>query len=275
MMRERQLSKRLHTLHTLDEAVTAMKSLSAHHFLIARRSLEPARQYRNEMNKLILQIGLRQNRQRVGAPGILLVTSDLGLCGDYNSRLASAALDRLELHSGSLLYVVGRRGRLILTKKSVPCERTYAAAASVDGLPLRLLEIAEHIVREYAQQKITDLTVVSARFQGAGRFDAIATQLLPIATEPVEQSVKTPYQTRHHLLEVALREYLYITLYELLLDALAAEHGMRLVAAESARKWIDETHQSVGRQLAAVRRENSTQEVLDIVAASRKNFSRA
>ncbi len=219
---------------------------------------------------MILEIGLSQKNHRAGPNGVLLVTSDLGLCGDFNSRLTRFAVDYLNEHPGALFYVVGKRGRLALAKRSIASERTYTAPASVDGLPLGVLEIAQDVVKEYSQQKISALTVVSARFEGAGRFTAVATQLLPIATKSDQPIVATPYQSRAHLLEVAVREYLYITIYELLLDSLAAEHGMRLVAAESARKWIDDTRQSVQRQWSAVRRESSTQEVLDIVAGSRK-----
>jgi F-type H+-transporting ATPase subunit gamma len=270
MMREQQLAKRSKTLHTLDEAVTAMKSLSAHHFLLARRSLESARKYRSEIDELILQIGLFQQNHRTGPPGVLLITSDLGLCGDFNTRLTHFAERLLDRHPGSVFYVVGRRGRMAMEKQSIHCERVYKAPASVDGLPLGVLSIAEDIVQQYSQQKIASLTVVAARFEGAGRFTATPTQLLPINTTSDQPRVATPYQSRRHLLEVAVREYLYTTLYELLLDSLAAEHAMRLIAAENARKWIDDTRQTVQRQLAAVRRENSTQEVLDIVAGSRK-----
>ncbi len=138
------------------------------------------------------------------------------------------------------------------------------------GCLLGVLEIADDIVREYAGQKISGLTVVSARFLGAGKFEAVATQLLADRHKIDRPVVATPYQSRRHLLEVSVREYLYITIYELLLDSLAAEHGMRLIAAESARQWIEDTRQSVQRQLSAVRRESSTQEVLDIVAGSKK-----
>jgi F-type H+-transporting ATPase subunit gamma len=270
MMREQQLAKRARTLHTLDEAVTAMKSLSAHQFLLARRALEPARQYRGEIDELIAQIGLYQKNRSAGPVGILLVTSDLGLCGDFNNRLARFAADYLRQHPDSPFFVVGRRGRMAMRKKSVPSERAYSAPASVDGLPSRVLEIATDIVGEYSRQGISGLTVVSARFSGAGKFTAVATQLLPILKQSNQPVVAAPYQSRRHLLEVAVREYLYITIYELLLDSLVAEHGMRLIAAEGARQWIDETRQSVQRKLSAVRRENSTQEVLDIVAGSRK-----
>ena len=271
MRREQQLIKRMRTLHTLGETVTAMKSVSAHHFMIARRSLYAGREYRDAIDLLISRIGLPQQSQRSGPEGILLITSDLGLCGDYNSRLSQFALNHYEQNPTAKFYVVGRRGRMSFGKKSIPLERTYAAPVSVDGLPIRLLDIAEDFVSDYSQLNISKLTAISAKFEGAGKFTAVATQILPIVrSESKLEPISVRYQTREHLLEVAIREYLYITLDELLLDALAAEHGMRLIAAESARKWIEDTSQQVHRQLAAVRRESSTQEVLDIVSASRR-----
>jgi F0F1-type ATP synthase gamma subunit len=69
---------------------------------------------------------------------------------------------------------------------------------------------------------------------------------------------------------VVLREYLYLKPYWLLFDALAAEHGMRLVAAENALRWIEDTQKLVHRQLSAARREVSTQEGLEIVGVSGK-----
>jgi hypothetical protein len=46
---------------------------------------------------------------------------------------------------------------------------------------------------------------------------------------------------------------------------------MRLLAAESARQWLDETAETTRRQLASSRREATTQEVLDIVAGAKSN----
>lgn len=42
------------------------------------------------------------------------------------------------------------------------------------------------------------------------------------------------------LASAAIREYLYIVLYDLLLDALASEHGARFVAMQAAERWLDE-----------------------------------
>ena len=58
----------------------------------------------------------------------------------------------------------------------------------------------------------------------------------------------------------------------MLLDALAAEHGMRLMAAESALEWLDSTAITASRRLSTAKSEAATQELLDIVAGGRKRF---
>ena len=68
---------------------------------------------------------------------------------------------------------------------------------------------------------------------------------------------------------MVVREYLYISLYETLLGALASEHGKRLVMAESARSWLEERMDATRRRLAAIRRETTTQELLEIAVAAR------
>ena len=80
---------------------------------------------------------------------------------------------------------------------------------------------------------------------------------------------RSSYITPDHLAAVAVREFLYISLYEVLLDALASEHGMRLTATEAALQWIDTTSERTARQLTASRSETATQEVLDIVAGAK------
>ena len=90
---------------------------------------------------------------------------------------------------------------------------------------------------------------------------------------PVQKSVPvrpSEYVSEQHLAEIAIREFLYITLFELLLDALASEHGMRLVATESAGEWLEGRISATERQLFAVRREEATQEVLDVASGARR-----
>ena len=92
MKRQQYLKSRLQTLTALRDAVGAMRSLAAHHFRRARQALAAARQYRGEVNTIIAESGIHQTLHTDAPAALLVVASDLGLCGDYNSRLSRMAI---------------------------------------------------------------------------------------------------------------------------------------------------------------------------------------
>ena len=269
MKRQQYFRRRLHTLRMLQDAVLAMRSLSAHHFRLCRKALPAARAYRDQIELALTEVGVSQETNLSAPPGLLMIVSDLGLCGDYNTRLVQTAVDEHHRVGDGRLYCVGRRPRAVLARFGIQPQRLYHAPASVDGLPLLLLQLAQDMLDDFLRHEIGSLFVVSARFEGAGRYAPVVTQVLPVwPSRPTKPLRRTHYQRHRRLAAVAVREFLYTTLHELMLDSLASEHGMRLLATESARQWLEETSETVRRQLAASRREATTQEVLDIVAGA-------
>lgn len=250
-----------------------MRALSAHHFRRARQSLAAARLYRGEMDTVIAEIGIHQPLH-VGVPaGLLVIASDLGLCGDYNSRLSQLAVSEARRHAVQTVYSVGRRARGNLAKSSLIPFRTYDAPASLEGLSKVLLGLAQDVLDDYLELRIGSLHVVSAGFDGVGHFSPLSARVLPIEPVSGEQPLaRSPYVSSNHLTSIAVREFLYITLYEMLLDSLTAEHGMRLMAAENALEWLDNTAVNTSRQLTSTRSESATQELLDIVAGRRQRL---
>jgi F-type H+-transporting ATPase subunit gamma len=257
----------LQTLATLRDAVGAMRSLSAHHFRRARQALAAGREYRAEMEAVIAETGLYQPLHPGVPAGLLVVASDLGLCGDYNSRLGQTALAEVQRYPDARIYSVGRRGRGNLVAAGLVLGRQYDAPASIEALPRLLLELAQEVLADYQAAKIGSLRVVSASFAGVGHFAPVSAAILPIQPVATGRPLRrSPYVDAQYLAAVAVREFLYISLYEILLDAVAAEHGMRLMAAESALQWLDATATTTSRRLATARGESTTQELLDIVA---------
>lgn len=270
MKRQVQYRRRLRTLRTLSDAVGAMKSLSAHHFRMVRASLPAARDYRRQIERIAAEVGMFQPLSPQAPPGVLVIASDLGLCGDYNTRLARAAADHVRQHGPGPLRCVGRRAHTALRHSDLSVQHVYTAPTSLAGLPRLLLQLAQDLLDDCAARRMGSLTIVSARFEGAGRFAPVTTTVLPV--QPVRGAgvyAPTPYLSRQYVAAVVVREYLYTTLHEVLLDALAAEYGMRLVSTESADQWLELNMQSVQRQWIAARREAATQEVLSIAVGRR------
>ena len=271
MKRQQVLRRQLASLAMLGEAVNAMKSLSAHHLRSAREGLSAARAYRDGIDALIASADIAQVPPHAEPPGLLLIAADLGLCDGYNPRLTEMFLEERRRVGAKRIYCVGRRPLVALRRADVPVAATYPAVTSVAGVTGLLLTLADDVLGDYLKGAFGILRVVSARFDGVGAFTPVATQVLPIApSHDARRPAAMPYVSVGRLTRVAIREYLYSTLYELVLDALASEHGMRLVATQSAGQWLDERVSALHRQLSSVRREAGTQEVLEVAAGARQ-----
>jgi F-type H+-transporting ATPase subunit gamma len=271
MSRERTLEHRLRTLSTLEQAIGALRSLSARHFRAARAPLASARAYRDEVGAFLATLDPVAAR---GSPadhcGIVLVTADLGLVGDYSARLAREALDlRAERGPGPLLCV-GHRAVSLLARSDVVPTSVRVGPGSVAGLPTLLLGLVDELLRLRHSGQLDSLWLVAARFEGAGQFSPMRVPVLPIQPPAGRPPLPiSPYCAPAHVRAVVVREYLYAALYETLLESLASEHGKRLVVAESARSWLGDRIAATRRLAAAIRRETSTREVLEIAAGAR------
>jgi F0F1-type ATP synthase gamma subunit len=273
MSRERVLLRRLRTLETLDESVAALRALSAQHFRVARGLLPAARAYRDELTAMlgVLQRAGSAGEHEEKAPaGVVLITADLGLVGEYTPRLVREALAlRAERGAGPLLCL-GRRALGPLEREGVHPDSLHSAPTTVGSLPSLLLPLVDEILALRRMGWLGTLWLVAARFEGAGHFRAVRVPVLPVVAPPTSVPLAaSPYSEPAHLRTVLVREYLYAALHETMLEALASENGKRLVTAESARSWLADRIGATRRRAAAIRRETSTQEVLEVVTAAR------
>jgi F-type H+-transporting ATPase subunit gamma len=164
---------------------------------------------------------------------------------------------------------VGRRAAALLARRRVGTARTYGAPAGVSGITEVLLKLAEDILTLYATEDLSAFEIVSSRFGGVGTDLPTNVRLLPLDAKRFGQAPPVRYVGMGTLASAAIREFLYITLYDVLLGALAAEHGARLVATQSAERWLEEKTERVRHHLASMRRESSTQEILEIATGAR------
>lgn len=271
MSRERVLQRRLRMLETLEDAVGALRSLSAQHFRAARAPLAAVRIYRDELQRFLGVMGAYGAASaRKGPTGIVLIAADLGLVGDYTARLVREALAlRAESEPGPLVCL-GHRAVSILAKAGVQPTSVQSAPTSVAGLTGLLLPLVDTLLSLNRAGKLGPLWLVAARFEGAGEYSPMRVPVLPVAAPAgLPPLASSPYCAAEQLRTVVAREYLYVSLYETLLEALASEHGKRLVTTESAHSWLEERMSATRRLAAAIRRETSTQEVLEVVVAAR------
>jgi len=268
MKREAALRQRLRSLEILGEAVGAMKSLSAHHFREARSAVAAARAYREGVERIA-----KEARASIpagsGGSGLLVIGGEFGLCGSYNAELVAAAdKRRSELGAGPTL-VVGHRAALLLGRRGAAALRVYATPTSSHAITDLLLPLAEDVLSTYAAENLSSFEILSCPFGGVGVHRPVLVRLLPLATPESESTKAARYVAPEDLARAAAREFLYIVLYDLLLDAIASEHSARLSATDAAEKWLGERADRLRQHIAAARREAGTQEVIEIAMGAR------
>jgi F-type H+-transporting ATPase subunit gamma len=266
--REAELRRRLHVLRALRETIGAMKSLSAHHLRATRAAVAPAREYRAATLR-ILQGTQARLAAGSGEAGLLVIGAELGLCGAYNAQVARAASERRLALGPGPTSCVGQRAASLLARHGVGVQRTYPGPTSVNGITELLLRVAEDLLTQYVTQYMSSFSIVSSHFGGVGSAAVESVCLLPVRASEGAAAAVARYATPEQLGDASVREFLYITLYESLLDALAAEHSARLLATQAAERWLEERTQRLERSWVAARRESSTQEVLEIAAGAR------
>jgi len=301
MSRTRELERKLRSLHTLDEAVSALRSLAALNFREARAQLSFARGYFEEVTSFVHGSGAAastgaEDESEDGPPGVLLLTADLGLVGDYATRLVLQAESLLERLESRTLISLGRRGLRRLRARGIAPVVVFPAPTAGRGLAQQLLPVVDRILELRERGELGALWLVSARFAGAGQFRTEARRMLPPDLSSPDMSLREPLHldtlraaaspsapeliestavrispccSAAHVRAVALREYLAAMLHASLLEALCSEHGKRLVVAENARSWLSDRVAAQRHKLSSLRREQSTQEVFEVVSAAR------
>ena len=268
MKGEHEIERRLRSLRSLGEAVSAMKNLSAHHFRQTRSAVEPARLYRDGVVRVARWAGARLPAGS-GPAALLVLGAELGLCGGYNAHVVAAAAERRLALGAGPTFCVGRRASILLSRRGVQVDHTWTGPAGVRGIPDLLLRLAEEMLGQYVTRELSAFEVVSSHFEGVGVSTVVNHRLLPIEEKNDPEAPRARYVEGDHLVAAAVRELLYVTLYEVILDALASEHGARLVATQAASEWLDRRAAALRRGVVAARREATTREVIEIAGGRR------
>ena len=269
MSRERALERRLRTLASLAEVIAALRSLSAQHFQAARARLPLARAYRDELTRCLAALDPPPDPPAATPTGIVLVGADLGLVGDYTGSLVREAIALRRERGPGPLVCLGERTRAWLVRAGIEPTAVKRASTSAAGITNLLLPLVDDLLSLHAAGAFRSLWLVAARFEGAGHYTPVRVPVLPLPAASGPKLPASPYADPERLRQAVTREYLYASLHETILEALCSEHGRRLLTTESARGWLDERIAATRRQLASIRRESATQEVLELASAGR------
>jgi F-type H+-transporting ATPase subunit gamma len=229
-------------------------------------------------------------REAIHRAGVLVVTSDRGLCGGYNVnaiKTAEQLIERLKADGKEVaLYVIGRkgiayykfRGRVVSASWSGFSEQpTFADARTVgETLIAAFTAGADDDAEHHGEDNVLgvdELHIVSTQFKSLMTQTTEAKFLAPMEIEEQEDTggLLPEYEFEpdaDELLGALLPKYINTRIYAALLDSAASESASRRRAMKSATDNADDMIKRLTREMNSARQSAITQEISEIVGGA-------
>ncbi|WDM14704.1 F0F1 ATP synthase subunit gamma [Streptomyces lavenduligriseus] len=284
--------RRIRSVSATKKITKAMEMIAASRVVKAQRKVAASTPYATELTRAVTAVGTGSNTkhpltteaENPTRAAVLLLTSDRGLAGAFNSNAIKAAeqlTERLEREGKQVdTYIVGRRGvahynfrerKIAESWSGFTDEPTYADAKKV-AAPL-----IEAIQKDTAEGGVDELHMVFTEFVSMMTQTALDTRLLPlrldeVAEEAAPQGEILPLYdfepSAEDVLDALLPRYVESRVYNALLQSAASKHAATRRAMKSATDNAGELINTLSRLANAARQAEITQEISEIVGGA-------
>ena len=281
----REFKRRIRSVKNTQQITKAMKMVAAAKLRKAQERAEQSRPYTETLQGTLARLAslstdvvhpLLAKREEVRKVGYIVVTSDRGLCGGYNTNILKVvnetiAADDRKAETG--IIAVGKKARDFYRKRSGLDAEYTNLGDSVSYADAR--EVAEYVINAYENEELDEVYLVYSRFVNVLRQIPTVTKLLPIETlvqedtEIPEKYVEYIYEPSAELILLTLLpRYVGSQVYHAMLEGKASELGAKLTAMGNATQNAGEIIDDLTRQMNKVRQSAITDEILDIVGGA-------
>ncbi|MGW0831834.1 F0F1 ATP synthase subunit gamma [Streptomyces prunicolor] len=283
--------RRIRSVTATKKITKAMEMIAASRVVKAHRKVQASTPYAKELTRAVTAVGTGSNTRHpltteAETPtrsAVLLLTSDRGLAGAFNSNAIKAAEQltaRLEAEGKEVdTYIVGRRGvaHYNFRERKIAEQWTgftdqpeYADAKKVAG------PLIEAIETETADGGVDELHIVYTEFVSMMTQTPIDSRLLPLSLEEVAEDVPSGEilplydfePSAEDVLDALLPRYVESRIYNALLQSAASKHAATRRAMKSATDNAGDLITTLSRLANAARQAEITQEISEIVGGS-------
>jgi len=205
----------------------------------------------------------------------LVITSDRGLCGSFNSSInkqAEAEWKSAEAAGREVqMALVGRKGRDYFRRRNAPIAHVFEGVWAKLG-PETARSVARTILKPFLRGEVDALYLVYNEFKSAMSQKVVIEPLFPLPASKDEADATAPEfifePDREALLERLVPMYVEISILRALYESMASELGARMTAMDSATKNASEMISNLTLKYNQARQAAITTELLEIIAGA-------
>jgi F-type H+-transporting ATPase subunit gamma len=264
---------------------SAMKLVSAAKLSKAQSRVEGFKPYSSELDKTVkVAAALAENYTHEYLSetanknaAILIISSDKGLCGGYNSSLSKKVKNFMKENEDTnfKLFFIGKKVKELLAFDGHKSAKTFAYAKA-DPVFSEAQEVVAELSEHFKKGEIGKLYVAYNSFISVIEFDSTVKQVLPMTVsseEKVELAKEFPVDFKYEpsassILDTLIPEVLNTTVFTSMLDAVAAEHATRMTAMDNATTNSKDRIKQLTITMNKLRQAAITTELSEIVSGA-------
>lgn len=282
----KEVRNRIVSVGSTQQITSAMKMVSAAKLRRAQDAVTQMRPYANKMREILENLssslssneGTFSKEREVKNVLLVVITSNRGLCGGFNSNVIKRAIIEVrEQYSGAKVHylAIGKKGADYFRKTPYTC-----AYGDMDTISLfdklsysNVAPIAENIMKGFEDGTYDKVVLLYNQFKNAAVQITQAEQFLPVVAAKVEgkkgQNADYIFEpSREEIVLDLIPRSLKTQLYKAVLDSVASEHGARMTAMHKATDNAQELIRALKISYNKARQAAITNEILEIVGGA-------
>lgn len=296
MATERELRNRIRSIRNIGQVTRALEAVSASKVRKAQAQVLATRPYAHKAWEVLLNLSaqmgvsatlhpLLELREPVRAVDILLLTSDRGLCGAFNTHIVRKTLDFIRVGGWEAqLTTVGRKGRDLMYRagksisadfSGIPDTPTILDATPIaravmddftsgktDAVFLAYMDFVNTLVQRPVVRRLLPLRMMDTRNQAMAEY-------LEDGPEAKDRKLEYVYEPNPAaILSEVLPRFTELQVYQAVLESQASEHSARMVAMRNATDNAEALVEELVLARNKARQSSITGELLDIAGAA-------
>lgn len=276
------IKKRINTVKNSRQITKAMKMVAAAKLRRAQENVTAARPYARKLGSVLRKLATSGGesghpllqRENPGKALLVVITSDRGLCGSFNANISKTAerfiLEKSADYDELSVMTIGRKGNDYL-KHRTKIWKNYTNILSNLNYQTAAL-IAQEIIEGFLAGEYGEVHLLYNSFKSVMSQDITLVRLLPIAPPEGQEEEFRPeaiYEPgKEDLLSELLPKHIEVQIFHALLESIAAEHGARMTAMDSATKNASVMIDKLTLQYNRARQAAITKELLEIISGA-------
>ena len=289
MASAREMRMRIRSVKNISQVTRALEAVSASKVRRAVKAVMDTRPYATKAWQVLTHVAAQPGREQlhpllterasINAALALVITSDRGLAGAYNTNIIRYMAQNFDNYKVPVKYIaVGRKGRDLLIRRrkqvladfsNLPAAPSFADVSAIGRLA----------VDSYLNGEVDEVWLVYTDFHSMSRQTVELQKLLPLELSSehehvlVDQARKTPaayiYEPAEgEILDEIIPRFTALQVYQAILESQASEHAARMVAMRNATDNALELIDGLQLKYNKVRQQAITNDILDIVGGA-------